>query len=485
MVPTKFFKSRSRLSLIIALWLLLPAAFARAQAWEQLSPTSSPPASYRHSMVFDIGRNVAVLFGGLAVGVGRDDRTWEWDGTTWNNISTLNSPSKRSSAAMAYNSDSGEILLFGGSTLTGFANDTWRYDGSNWTEVVTAHAPEPRENASMVYDSDRGVFILFGGRSEVHIPHSYNYFSDTWEFDGTDWTEVNVAEPPAIYSGALVYDSARKETILFGGAASTGLTEASTYRYDGAGWSKLTVAEQPPSRAEAVIYFDTNRDVAVLYGGQGGPSPYLTDLWQWDGSNWSEATVSGTPSARKASAIAFDPIRNIALLFGGFTGSAPLGDTWELDIPALSPTPAPTPETIVTSAPTPTPSGSPTPEPSPTAVPTSTATPEGTPSQGAVTKREIRSFKANLRRLGSGNLSEMLPTVDGFIESLEVAATSEDRKGRRALLSMRRILQNLTTAIANAMNDPVHAERAYWLMKVRKLKRKARHSISSLSKVTR
>ena len=58
---------------------------------------------------------------------------------------------------------------------------------------TTDTAPRHMTYKPMVYDSGRGVFVLFGEQ-----PSNFYNISDTWEFDGTDWTEQKPAtRPPA------------------------------------------------------------------------------------------------------------------------------------------------------------------------------------------------------------------------------------------------------------------------------------------------
>jgi hypothetical protein len=80
---------------------------------------------------------------------------------------------------MAYDSARGTIVLFGGRTIgtTAYFSDTWEWNGSNWTQRNPTASPTSRSAPSMVYDSGRGVMVLFGGASA-----STPYLSDTWEY---------------------------------------------------------------------------------------------------------------------------------------------------------------------------------------------------------------------------------------------------------------------------------------------------------------
>src|SRR5882672_3746761 len=55
--------------------------------WSKLSPGRSPPVRARHAMAYDLARRKIVLFGGNSLANGTVGDTWEWDGTTWTQIS--------------------------------------------------------------------------------------------------------------------------------------------------------------------------------------------------------------------------------------------------------------------------------------------------------------------------------------------------------------------------------------------------------------
>jgi hypothetical protein len=73
-------------------------------------------------MAFDALRNRVVLFGGN----GPLNDTWEWDGTTWVQMTVAVSPPARGGHAMAYDAARRQVVLFGGWLPTLFS-DTWVY----------------------------------------------------------------------------------------------------------------------------------------------------------------------------------------------------------------------------------------------------------------------------------------------------------------------------------------------------------------------
>jgi hypothetical protein len=66
----------------------------------------------------------------------------------------------------------------------------------------------------MTYDIVLGRVVLFGGQPQISTP----YLSDSWLWDGSDWTEAFPStSPPPRKSQLMVYDALRSQVVLFGG----------------------------------------------------------------------------------------------------------------------------------------------------------------------------------------------------------------------------------------------------------------------------
>jgi hypothetical protein len=86
---------------------------------------------------------------------------------------------------MAYDEARSEVVLFGGNTGAPFhplRSDTWTWDGTNWTQQRPDFHPNERYESGMAYDAGRGEVVLFGGLGNG------DFFADTWTWDGTTWT---------------------------------------------------------------------------------------------------------------------------------------------------------------------------------------------------------------------------------------------------------------------------------------------------------
>jgi hypothetical protein len=86
----------------------------------------------------------------------------------------------------------------------------------NWTEQYPATSPPALYAPSMAYDAANGkAAVLFGGDTK-----SGNLVNNTWTWNGTAWTEQQPATSPgARWGGAIAYDAATGNVVLFGGAA--------------------------------------------------------------------------------------------------------------------------------------------------------------------------------------------------------------------------------------------------------------------------
>jgi len=87
---------------------------------------------------------------------------------------------------MAYDAARRVTVLFGGWDGS-YPTDTWTWDGTNWTRMSPSASPPGRQNGAMAYDAVRHVVVLFGGWTCCVYGGD---FSDTWEWDGLNWTQV-------------------------------------------------------------------------------------------------------------------------------------------------------------------------------------------------------------------------------------------------------------------------------------------------------
>ena len=312
-------------------------------SWTQLAPAQGPERRADHAMAFDRARGRVVLFGGHRVSLPRVsfDDTWEWDGATWTRLEPPSKPTARRGHSMAYDSVRQRVVMFGGQrnelATTVFFQETWEWDGTTWTQVAAGQGPSVQTRHPMAYDAGRQRMVLFD--SARRAPHA-----DTWEWDGSTWTlrTSSPAEPPWRYGNALAHDVVRQRTILFGGIgpAPNFVLMGDTWALDQTTWTRLNPAVSPSPRALSPMVWDPARQRLVLFGGFacGGPPACSSvkiadDTWEWDGAAWSARSPTARPPARLGHGMVWDVARQRAVLFGGRTLSRyqPFADTWEWD----------------------------------------------------------------------------------------------------------------------------------------------------------
>ncbi|MBA2540403.1 MAG: hypothetical protein H0V17_12255, partial [Deltaproteobacteria bacterium] len=171
----------------------------------------------------------AILFGGLDVSDDPSDDTYAWDGTSWETLSPATRPEPRAFHAMAFDYVRGELVMFGGDGIDNQTSDTWVFkkDESGMdTWEPRAGGPIGRSNLGMAWNQPRGAIVMFGGLAKSSRPQ------DTWEWNGTSWTQLELDfSPPGRASHAL--SSSRDGVLLFGGRAGrTSLTDTWELRYE-------------------------------------------------------------------------------------------------------------------------------------------------------------------------------------------------------------------------------------------------------------
>lgn len=197
-----------------------------------------------------------------------------------------------------------------------------------WVAAVPFNAkPSPRTHHAMAFDSDRNVVVLFGGYDA-----SNTTLNDTWEWDGSVWTQMNpVHSPPARRTDTMAYDSHRHVAVLFGGTSSTGSVLGDTWEWTGTDW--IPGPAGPSARRGHAMCYDSDRESVIVFGGQNTSGAELNETWTYSGS-WLQKTPSAPPSVRRDMRMVYDPVNRVALFFGGYAGTSYLGDTWEYDLAA-------------------------------------------------------------------------------------------------------------------------------------------------------
>jgi len=256
-----------------------------------------------------------------------------WDGAAWH-ASKVSGPAPRYLAALAYDAQHHVYVLFGGQTAKGSSDETWTWDGTTWMAISPAHKPPPRRSAAMAYDPAHQVVVLYGGL----IPDQSEgaEASDTWTWDGLDWTLVSEkTKAPGPREGPRMI-TAGSRVLLFGGRLGNAQYYADAWAWDGKTWSRVDRDPTPPGRANVAATWDPIDSSLFIFGGSGfnssaGPGALgtpLGDAWSLTGGKWTQVNSSGPGRLAFANAM-WDGKKIVVLL--GMPCPNPSGDAWGWD----------------------------------------------------------------------------------------------------------------------------------------------------------
>lgn len=239
--------------------------------WREIVPRTHPPMRDTHSMAADPLTGRPILFGGQGTSPVRVlDDTWEWTGADWRQLTPMYRPQPRWQSAMATDLRRRRIVLFGGvnATSSGFYGDTWEWNGRDWLPRAT-NGPPGRRGHQLAYDEVRGVVVLFAGEGQPAFGQSVTEFDDTWEWAGRGWVRRYTAiSPPARLDHAMVWDPLRQRVVVIGGhAPRSGSMLSDTWEWDGTNWTQVFTPFFPTPRRGAAAAFDGQRERVVLFGG--------------------------------------------------------------------------------------------------------------------------------------------------------------------------------------------------------------------------
>lgn len=298
--------------------------------WTPLNPTAAPPARGIAMMAYDRVNHGVLLFGGIQypneVPTLLGD-TWIFQGGNWQQLSPVQAPSARGDTDLAYAPANAGLLLFGGASLEGQLNDTWLWNGQTWTQLSPANVP-PARIPVLAYHRATSTAVLYLANDFSDPDYSH---SETWTWNGTDWTKASGVSPTGNFGEVFVYDAAEKKILFYGGANGN----VEQWTWNGIAWTQREPTI-PGLRSYASMSFDTSREQSVLFGGEGF-SGLLSDTWIWNGRNWNWVHPPISPPVRAWASMAYDSFRGVTVLFGGRTCSLssglcdPLNDTWTFD----------------------------------------------------------------------------------------------------------------------------------------------------------
>jgi hypothetical protein len=292
-------------------------------AWTVTPDPIEPPARDMTAIAYDAGDGKLLLFGGRDYAMQPLDDLWSWNGARWQEIDASGKPAPRYAHSVAFDVGRGELVVVGGRTETGRTGETWAWNGSTWR---LAGSLPPHEQMAIAYDARRGRIVAFGGIA-LGFDGFDHHVSETWQWDGSTWTEIAIGTgPPARAKHAMIYDAKRDRIVMFGGESEY-QSFNDLWELDGATWTQRNATLVPARRSAHAMAYHANRATTVIVGGRAAPvdgGGALGDTWEWDGTNWTPIATFVAPSLRVDRVAAYHAGTARVVMFGGAAS-----ETWQ------------------------------------------------------------------------------------------------------------------------------------------------------------
>lgn len=344
--------------------LLLGASVQLAAGQGPRWTPNEPLPRYSHSAVLDPSTKQMIIYGGFSGFNGQHLDVDIWRLLPSASLSGVQNwvalrpggtpPPPRGAHFAGYDPGSNRMVVFGGTTGTGVANDVWVLTNANgnggpavWSQLSPLGGPPPpREYMGGAYDPISNTLMVYGGCDCI----SSTAFNDYWLLANANglggsptWTEVptGLGGPGMRFGQTTVYDQATNELIFF-----AGLSGFTKYDFNNDVWALknattghpvweqlLPQGQQPQPVAYGSATYDPASNVMTIFSadsfgawilthanGTGGPP-----AWNQIGQNYYQAY----PAVHAYATSVYDASRNIMIVVGGL-GYAPVNDVFFL-----------------------------------------------------------------------------------------------------------------------------------------------------------
>jgi hypothetical protein len=226
-------------------------------------------------MAYDSVSQKVVLYGGFD-GANYLGDTWLWDGRTsqWTQAAPAHQP-PAVTGPMLFPDPNGRVDYFGGFDGQFYQLTMWQWNGSDWMQLFPTTVPFARSSAAVATNSVTGQVVMFGGLADVNP-------INTWTYDGTTWTlQSPRSQLPWVYGAGAAYHPLLSSIVVFGGG-NGGVDQDSTWKWYGsiADWRQFFSAQRPPAREGHGMTYDPALHHVIVFGGQDDNGVPLNDTWE-------------------------------------------------------------------------------------------------------------------------------------------------------------------------------------------------------------
>jgi hypothetical protein len=195
----------------------------------------------------------------------------------WSSVPMPAQGPRVNSASYVYDEHRDRLLVWDGTEI-------WEWDGAAWHRPRPALAPAPRRAPALVFDSVRRRTVVFGGFTD--LPSLQGHL-DVWEWDGATFTATSpMPEGAWTGRGHADFDPAQNRCIVLStaGLLARGSTGA---------WEMLDATFE--ARGTVGFVFDRSRNRPLRYGGVGPGDRYDRQLQAWEGGGWRTLAPANLP----------------------------------------------------------------------------------------------------------------------------------------------------------------------------------------------
>ena len=219
------------------------------------------------------------------------------------------------------------FVIFGGNQFSAGNTttplyDTWEFDGTTWTQTNT-DGPKVLKPI-LVYDAARDQIIMLGINDKVETQmYAYDASSSTWK-------QLTPSTLPAcVNEGMAVYDDATQKVFYTGGVCSTSTDIEDNLEWDGTNWTKVDILAGAGRLFGAAMAYDSDHDRVVMFGGANVLNTVRSATLLYNGGIWVDVTPDGVgPQPRSLFAFVTDPVNNAVWLYGGVNDEQSFFDFW-------------------------------------------------------------------------------------------------------------------------------------------------------------
>ncbi len=183
-----------------------------------------------------------------------------------------------------------------------------------------AEKPTARWGHVFIYDPARDEILMFGGAKGRQ-----QYLNDTWIWRAGNWQQQMTGGPGARGFSAATYHSGRETIVIHGGRDNDNKSLSDTWEWNGKKWSLLSASSDFVADHHKMTYLPKEGTI-LAFGGWDGQG-VNGHTWIWDNEWQKIQTLS--PPARSAFGMTYDPTRDAVIVYGGLWIQGQYADVWK------------------------------------------------------------------------------------------------------------------------------------------------------------